>query len=79
MSTETYRFSTSGITCGGCANSVITILKRLPGVVAVQVDVAGKTATVQVQPGGPSVEALQDALKPAGYALIPQMRERVKK
>ncbi len=77
MNTETYRFSTTGITCGGCANSVTTILKRLPGVLGVQVDVAGKTAAVQVQPGGPSVEALQDALKPAGYALIPQMRERV--
>jgi len=72
MSTETYRFSTTGITCGGCANSVTTILKRLPGVLGLQVDVAGKTATVQVQPGGPSVEVLQEALKPAGYGLIPE-------
>ena len=72
MSTDTYRFSTTGITCGGCANSVTTILNRLPGVVGVQVDVAGKTATVQVQPGRPSVEALQQALKPVGYGLIPE-------
>ncbi len=44
MSTGTYRFSTTGITCGGCANSVTTILKRLPGVVGVQVDVADGTS-----------------------------------
>jgi copper chaperone CopZ len=40
--TEKLRFTTTGITCGGCANSVRTILGRMPGVVHVAVDVAAR-------------------------------------
>ena len=69
--TERFRFTTSGITCGGCANSVRTILGRLPGVLHVQVDVHGHTAEVEVERGTISREELADALKPSGYGLIP--------
>jgi len=72
MSTETYRFSTTGITCGGCANSATNILKRLPGVVAVRVDAASNTAEVEVERGALGLEELLVALKPAGYGLIPE-------
>lgn len=69
--TERFRFTTTGITCGGCANSVRTILGRLPGVLHVQVDVAGHTAEVEVERGSITREELAVALKPSGYALIP--------
>ena len=69
--TEKLRFTTTGITCGGCANSVRTILGRLPGVLHVQVDVAGHTAEVEVERGSITAEELASALKPSGYALIP--------
>ncbi|MBS1939065.1 MAG: heavy-metal-associated domain-containing protein [Bacteroidetes bacterium] len=69
---ETLRFTTTGITCGGCANSAANILKRLPGVVAVRVDAASNTAEVEVERGAVNLDVLQDALKPAGYGLIPE-------
>lgn len=70
--TETLRFTTTGITCAGCANSVTTILKRLPGVVAVRVDAASNTAEVEIVQGAIVLNDLLTALKPAGYGLIPQ-------
>jgi len=69
--TTVHRFTTTGVTCAGCANSVTTILSRLNGVVRVQVDPAAKTAEVELQDGSITVEALREALHPAGYDLIP--------
>lgn len=71
-STETLRFSTTGITCAGCANKAGTILKRLPGVVDVRVDTATGTAEVEIVQGSIALDDLLTALKPAGYGLIPQ-------
>ena len=68
--TETLRFATMGITCAGCANSATTILKRLPSVVAVRVDVATRTAEIDVVQGAISLDELIAALKPVGYGLI---------
>lgn len=70
--TQTLRFTTTGITCSGCANSATNILKRLPGVLAVRVDAAAGTAELEVIQGAISVDDLLTALKPAGYGLIPQ-------
>lgn len=68
---ETLRFTTSGITCGGCANSATNILKRLPGVVAVRVDATSSIAEVEVERGTVDLDAMLAALKPAGYGLVP--------
>ena len=70
--TETLRFTTTGITCAGCASSATTILKRLPGVVAVRVDATTNTAEVDIVKGAIALDDLLTALKPAGYGLIPQ-------
>ncbi len=69
--TQRFRFTTTGITCGGCANSVRILLGRLPGVVHVQVDVAAQTAEVEVERGATAPEELATTLKPAGYGSIP--------
>jgi copper chaperone CopZ len=66
-------FNTTGITCGGCAKSVTTILNALPGVLAVGVDVPNNTATVEVVKGTVSDDRLAEALKPTGYRLLPQI------
>ncbi len=66
------RFDTMGITCGGCAKSVTTILSALPGVLAVAVDVPNNTATVEEVKGTVSDGTLAEALKPTGYRLMPQ-------
>lgn len=70
--TEILRFTTTGITCAGCANNATNILKRLPGVVAVRVDAATNTAEVEIVQGAIALDDLLTALKPAGYGLIPQ-------
>ncbi|MBL7983106.1 MAG: heavy-metal-associated domain-containing protein [Flavobacteriales bacterium] len=64
-------FSSTGITCSGCANSVRTILGRLPGVTDVEVDVLRKTVDVEIRTGEVTAEQLMAALKPAGYGLLP--------
>ncbi len=72
VATDQRSFATPGITCGGCAKSVTTILGALPGVLAVDVDVPNNTATVEVVKGTVSDNTLADALKPTGYRLLPR-------
>ncbi len=72
VATDQRRFDTTGITCGGCAKSVTTILSALPGVLAVAVDVPNNSATVEVVKGTVSDDTLAEALKPTGYRLLLQ-------
>jgi copper chaperone CopZ len=72
VATDTRTFDTTGISCGGCVNSVTKILNGLPGVLALSVDVSGRTATVEVVHGSVPYEELTTALKPTGYRLSPQ-------
>ncbi len=65
-------FSSTGIKCSGCANSVRTILGGLPGVTEVEVDVLRKTVDVEIRTGEVTAEQLVAALKPAGYGLLPK-------
>lgn len=72
VATDQRSFDTTGITSGGCAKSVTTILSALPGVLALAVDVPNNTATVEVVQGTVSDDAFADALKSTGYRLMPQ-------
>jgi len=72
VATDQRSFDTTGITCGGCAKSVTTILRALPGVLAIGVDLPNNTATVEVVKGTVSDDTLADALMPTGYRLFPQ-------
>ncbi len=64
VATEHHRFSTTGITCAGCANKAGDLLNKLPGVVSA-------TADVEVVQGALTQEELLNALRPAGYGLHP--------
>lgn len=72
VATEAHRFTTTGVTCAGCANSVGTILNKLPGVISARVDPVEKTAAIEVVKGTLTIDDLANALKPAGYGLIRQ-------
>ena len=72
VATEAHGFTTTGVTCAGCANSVSTILNKLPGVISARVDHLEKTAAIEVVKGTLSIDDLLNALKPAGYGLIRQ-------
>jgi copper chaperone CopZ len=54
----------SGMTCGGCANTVRRVLSRVPGVVKAEVDLAHGRAVVT---GGMRPEELVAAVEVAGY------------
>lgn len=66
MSTVTV--TVTGMTCGHCASSVREEVGSIPGVTAVDVDLASGKVTVDseraVEP-----EAIQNAIKSAGYQL----------
>lgn len=72
VATEVHRFTTTGVTCAGCASNVGTILNKLSGVVSARVDHLEKTAEIEVVKGALSIDDLLNALKPAGYGLIRQ-------
>lgn len=64
MDAKTYRVN--GMTCGGCVKHVEKALRAVPGVVAVSVDLAKGTATVE---GTASMDALTAQVAEAGYVL----------
>ncbi len=72
VATEAHRFTTTGVTCAGCASSVGTILNKLPGVISARVDHLEKLAEIEVVKGTLSIDDLLNALQPAGYGLIAQ-------
>jgi copper chaperone CopZ len=58
----------SGMTCGGCANTVRRVLNRVPGVTDAIVDLDSGRATVI---GGARAEDLIAAVQAAGYGARP--------
>lgn len=66
MSTAVY--SVTGMTCGHCVNAVTSELSKLPGVTAVDVDLASGSAKVEsAEPL--DVDAVRAAVDEAGYEL----------
>ena len=66
MSTETY--TVTGMTCGHCVSSVSAEVSSVPGVTAVDVDLAtGRVTVTSEQPVTPG--AIREAVEEAGYSL----------
>ncbi len=62
-------YTVTGMTCGHCVNAVTTELSRLPGVEAVDVDLA--TGAVSVESTQPLDDgAVREAVDEAGYELV---------
>ena len=68
--TTTATYVVRGMTCQHCASAVTDELTAVPGVSAVQVDLAGGTATV-TSATPLDVDALRAAVEEAGYELAP--------
>ena len=58
------RLAVTGMTCTGCVNAVTRVLSRVPGVAAVQVDLAAGRAEVG---GSARPDDLLAAVRKAGY------------
>ena len=57
----------TGMSCGGCVNSVRAALAKVPGVVEAQVTVG--SATISYDPARTSPDVLRGAVAKAGYAV----------
>lgn len=60
-----------GMTCASCVNRVERALKRVPGVVSAEVNLATERARVTTLEGAASAEALAAAVRDAGYEASP--------
>jgi copper chaperone len=59
----------TGMTCGGCVNSVTRVLKALPGVNQVEVTLLPSQARVSFDENQVSVESLREAVQEAGFTV----------
>jgi Cu+-exporting ATPase len=64
---ESARIGVHGMTCASCVARVERSIKKLPGVVDARVNLATETATVEFEPGTVGLDAIQTAVKDAGY------------
>jgi Cu+-exporting ATPase len=67
VSTELRELDVHGMTCASCVARVERKLKKVPGVVEAQVNLATERATVRFDPAASGVDALIDAVTNAGY------------
>lgn len=59
-----------GMSCSHCVNAVTTALTALEGVAAVNVDLAGKTVTVDYEADRVSLESIKEAIEDEGYDVV---------
>ncbi len=70
-STPTQTLAVGGMTCASCSGRVEKALRRVPGVVAAQVNLATEMAEVQTGPLPVDVSVLVAAIEKAGYTAHP--------
>ena len=71
QATETIHFTVKGMTCGGCVNSVRSILNTVNGVIDAYVQVGHLTVTID--PSRVDSLAIQRALKAGQFIADVQM------
>ncbi len=67
---QTTTLKIQGMTCGGCVNSIKTVLKNLTGVEQVEVSLDTAQATIMHDPASASVDHLKKAIDDAGFEVI---------
>jgi copper chaperone len=60
----------TGMTCGGCVNSVTKVLKALPGVKQVEVTLVPGQAKLQIDETQVDITTLKQAVTDAGYTVV---------
>jgi len=64
---QTVTLGISGMTCGGCVQSVTRVLTALGGVGKADVDLEKASAVVDYDPEQADVEQMKRAIEEAGY------------
>ena len=60
----------AGMACKGCSGAVEKALLNLSGVSLARVDLAGKTASVDYDPGKLTLDDMKKAVQGAGYKVV---------
>ena len=58
----------SGMSCGGCVNSVTRVLRAVPGIEPLHVEVG--QAKVRIDPSQASTDAAKRAIERAGFKVV---------
>jgi copper chaperone len=61
-------FTISGMSCGGCVNSVTRVLRSVPGIEPVHVEVG--RAKVRIDTAQATVDAAKRAIERAGFTVV---------
>lgn len=61
-------FTVSGMSCGGCVNSLTRVLKTVPGIEPLKIEV-GK-AHLRLDEARVTSQAVKDAVARAGFAVV---------
>ena len=67
MAKEITDIAVEGMSCSHCEDTVKKAVGALNGVVAVQVDLAGKKVMVEFNPEKISVDTIKDVIEDQGY------------
>lgn len=67
---QTTTIKIQGMTCGGCVNSIKTVLEKLPGVTQAEVSLESEQAIVQHDAANTSIAQLKEAITDAGFDVI---------
>lgn len=59
-----------GMSCDHCVKAVTKAVTALGGVNAVQVDLKGKTVTVEHDPAGATLAQMKEAIEDQGYDVV---------
>ena len=68
-------FKATGMGCAGCAARIGTVLNEQPGVKEASVSFVSGRATVEFDESRCSTDSLVQAVKDAGYGLVPEEDE----
>lgn len=68
--TKKVTLSVTGMTCGGCVETVKRALEKVPGVISAEVDLTAKRAVVTVDSDAVTTASLVLAVKAAGYNAV---------
>jgi P-type Cu+ transporter len=68
---QSARLQIEGMTCASCASRVEKALRKVPGVVSAEVNLATETANVRLVPAVADLAALRAAVEKAGYGARP--------
>lgn len=68
MSTIDKTFTISGMSCGGCVNSLTRVLKAVPGIEPVKIEVG--TAQLRLDADRVTSQNVKDAVERAGFQVV---------